>query len=118
MVVNRRSLIVTTPTEVSHQFMQGMADRMAVSYHKYGAVAEAYPVKVDAIESLKDRLFMYRRTGNTEWLIDAANFCMIEFMCPAHENAHFESTDSDASPGRSVTFSDTSQFASNREIGS
>src|SRR4051812_32161676 len=57
------------PSEVSRQFLQGMADRMAVSFHKYGKVADAYPVKVDAINSLMTRLRKYRDTGNTEWLM-------------------------------------------------
>lgn len=32
-------------------------------------------------------------------MIDVANFAMIEYMYPRHPNAHFEATDSDASPG-------------------
>ena len=40
-------------SEVSREFIQGMADRMGVSFCKYGAVADAYPQKVDAIDSLK-----------------------------------------------------------------
>jgi hypothetical protein len=87
-------------TEVSEPFLQGMADRMAVSYCKYGAVAEAYPSRVDAIASLKKRLDRYTETGNTEWLMDVANFAMIEFMHPRHPDAHFAATDSHASPGR------------------
>lgn len=73
---------------------------MAVSYHKYGKVTDAYPGKVDALESAQQRLKLYEQTGNTEYLIDAANFMMIEFMRPAHPRAHFEATDSDGSPGR------------------
>jgi hypothetical protein len=87
-------------TEFSVPFVQGMVDRMNMSYFKYGAVAEAYPEKVDAIASLRKRLDRYEETGNTEWLMDVGNFAMIEFMRPRHPNAHFESTDSDQSPGR------------------
>lgn len=87
-------------TEFSELFVQGMADRMAVSYCKYGAVAEAYPARVDAIESLRKRLDRYAETGNTEWLMDVANFAMIEFMHPRHAAAHFKATDSHESPGR------------------
>jgi hypothetical protein len=90
----------TPVTEYSKQFLQGMVDRMSMSFHKYGRVAEAYPGKVDAIESLKRRLDKYKATGNTEWLMDVANFAMIEFMHPRHPEAHFEPTDSNASPGR------------------
>lgn len=88
--------------EYSPRFLQGMLDRMTVSYHKYGAVRVAYPEKVDAIASLKQRLDRYAATGNTEWLMDVANFAMIEFKHPRHPEAHFEGTDSDASPGRTT----------------
>jgi hypothetical protein len=87
-------------SEISREFVQGMADRMVVSFYKYGAVADAYPHKVDAIESLKKRLERYVETGNTEWLMDVANFAMIEFMRPRHAEAHYAPTDSQESPGR------------------
>lgn len=89
-------------TEVSEKFVQGMRDRMAVSYFKYGPVANAYPHKVNALESLRMRLDKYMDTGNTEFLMDAANFAMIEFMCPSHPRAHYQPTDSDQSPGRAA----------------
>lgn len=87
-------------SEVSERFVQGMVDRMAVSYAKYGAVADAYPHRVDAIASLKARIDKYDRTGTTEWLMDVANFAMIEFMRPRHPDAHYRPTDSRDSPGR------------------
>jgi hypothetical protein len=97
-------------TEFSTTFAQGMADRMAVSFFKYGLVAEAYPKKVNAIESLKTRLDLYLNggevkgvnigAGNTEYLMDVANFAMIEFMHPKHPKAFFKPTDSNGSPGR------------------
>ncbi len=104
------------PTEFSEQFTTYMQNRMAVSFHKYGPVANAYPVKVDAIESLKKRLDKYAETGNTEWLVDVANFAMIEFMHPRHPAAHFEGTDSHASPGR-VTVEGKTTRRANDEIG-
>lgn len=87
-------------TEVSETFIQGMRDRMAMSYFKYGAVRDAFPHKVSALESLQERINKYVATGNTEWLMDVANFAMIEFMLPCHRNAHFKATDSSQSPGR------------------
>ena len=90
-------------TEFSDQFTEGMKNRMAVSYYKYGPVAEAYPGKVSALASLEQRLRMYAATHNTEYLMDAANFCMIEFMHPSHDDAHYTPTDSDGSPGRMTT---------------
>ena len=89
--------------EYDRVFLQGMIDRMAVSFHKYGAVADGYPERVDAIKSLEKRLESYAETGNTEFLMDVANFAMIEFMHPRHPRAHFRATDSDESPGRVTT---------------
>lgn len=87
-------------SEFSLPFVQGMLDRMGVSFCKYGKVADAYPSRVDAVESLKKRLDKYAETGNTEWLMDVGNFAMIEFMRPRHPQAHFRGTDSHESPGR------------------
>lgn len=95
------NLIESCPSsEFSADFLQYMLNRMTVSYHKYGRVVDAYPDKVDAIKSLLVRLKKYEESGNTEWLVDVANFCMIEFMRPSHANAHFQATDSTVSPGR------------------
>ena len=85
-------------TEVSREFLQGMADRMAVSFHKYGPV-HATPTTVDEIKGLKKRLQLYEETGNGEWLMDVANFAMIEYMLGRHPNFHFRATSSDESPG-------------------
>lgn len=99
-------------SEYSLPFLQGMVDRMIVSFCKYGKVADAYPERVDALASLQTRLKRYEETGNTEWLMDVANFAMIEFMHPRHPGAHFKSTDSHESPGRSnVDGSDRGQVA-------
>jgi hypothetical protein len=108
---------VAPASEVSEPFIEGMRNRMAMSFYKYGRVADAYPHKVNALESLRKRLEKYEETGNTEWLIDAANFAMIEFMCPAHVKAHYKPTDSGESPGRAAydtNFEGTHQ--DNREL--
>lgn len=81
-------------SEFYPSFIQAMANRMAFSFHKYGAVAD---FDGDTVASAQLRIGMYSKTGNTEWLVDAANFLMMEFM--RHPEA-FQSTDSDQSPGR------------------
>ena len=128
-------------TEVSREFLQGIADRMAMSWFKYGNVADAYPKKVNAIESLMLRLVRYmgvdrfraaaesvlakmervdqephrRASNNTEYLIDAGNFAMIEFMRPSIEGAFYEPTDSNGSPGRVGVFGTISQSSNDFE---
>jgi len=87
------------PNEEYWTNLQNMANRMAFSEQKYGPVEDAYPDKVDAIACLKERLAMYEEDGNIEWLLDVANFAVIEAMFPSHEDGHFRATDSDESPG-------------------
>jgi hypothetical protein len=118
-------ILAAPDSEFSEYFAQGMANRMAVSYHKYGPVAEAYPAKVDAVESLRARLELYLnggtikdkkiRPGNTEYLMDVANFAMIEFMYPKHPKAYFKATDSSGSPGRIWNDGETTDAAHGEE---
>ena len=81
------------PTEYSYRFWERMKHAMIVSYHKYGPLKKAYPHKVNAIQSLEARLRLYKETGNADYLIDIANFAMIEFMHPAHPDYHDSPTD-------------------------
>lgn len=104
-------------TEFNEDFVKGMRDRMVMSFYKYGPLTEAYPHKVDAIASLTDRLRKYAATGNTEFLMDAANFAMIEFMHPRHEEAFYKATDSDESPGRRVLRTGLVDSRANKEVG-
>lgn len=73
---------------------------VATSYYKYGKFEDNCKSKcVDILASLKVRLEAYERTGNTEYLIDVANFTMAEFTYPQHPKAHYKPTDSNESPG-------------------
>lgn len=85
--------------DFSEDFVQKMRNRIAMSHFKYGWMKDTYPEIGNAIASLKERLELYEKTGNLEYLIDVANFAMIETMYPRHPKAHFEATDSDKSPG-------------------
>ena len=90
---------VVPETEWNQKFIQGMADRMMTSHFKYGAIKESSE-RINWVADLKKRIERYEETGNTEWLMDAANYCMIEFTHPQHPNAHFMATGSEESPGR------------------
>lgn len=84
----------------AEEFLQGMLDRMGMSFYKYGSgIENTYPESYDAIKNMKARMKLYKETGNKEHLMDAANFLMIEFMYPKHKKAHFRATDSHESPG-------------------
>lgn len=83
-------------TEWSYRFEELMKKAMIMSYYKYGAIRKNHSKDdnhMDAVANLIKRLEKYKETGNTEFLVDVANFAMIEFMSPQHKNAHFEGTD-------------------------
>jgi hypothetical protein len=107
-------LRVPIPSEISVEFIQGMVNRMTMSFFKYGAVAES--ATTDAPASCRQRLEKYAETGNTEYLMDAANFAMIEFMRPSNPQAFFAPTDSDESPGRIIVGRDEPTALSNKDL--
>lgn len=91
---------IVPATEFSPAFVEGMESRVAVSFHKYGPVADAVAHGAKFVEALKTRLAKYEDDGNTEWLMDVANYAMFEFMYPSHKAAHFRATSAEESPGK------------------
>lgn len=92
----------SVPTDqIDEKFIQGMLDRMAVGFHNYGHMRRKHD-RPDNVKNIRERLKKYLKTGNTEWLMDASNFGMMEFAVPSHPHAHFRPTDSHESPGSHV----------------
>lgn len=90
-------------TEFDPEFVVRMVNAMMVSFHKYGRVADAYPLKFDASSDVRARMAKYRPTGNKHYLVDAANFAMIEAMHPGPErNAVWGGNSAADSPGRTT----------------
>lgn len=88
------------PKEYSDLFDNLRQNRVEMSFYKYGPAKDNFGEKlVNAIESHDLCVKKYLETGNTEYLCDAANYLMFEFMYPQHENAHFKPTGSDESAG-------------------
>jgi len=100
------------------QKVQAMVDRMAMSHFKYGPIdTNAVIGEVNETKSGLQRVSMYDpsfinqdevwagktpksvNTGNTENLLDAANFFVIEAMFPKHSKAHFKAQTTVQSPG-------------------
>ena len=79
-------------------FIRAMKARAYHGYHRYGS-AKLHAQLTDMFENAEIRLAKYKETGNTEMLVDAANFLMFEFMYPKHKQAHFRPLNSDESPG-------------------
>lgn len=90
-------------TEFDAEFAVKMVSAMMVSYHKYGRVADAYPLKFSASDDVRARMAKYRETGNKHFLVDAANFAMIEAMHPGRKDgANWGTNDAADSPGRTT----------------
>ena len=86
--------------EYSEEFDKLRKNRVQVSYYKYGPAKDNFGQHlVNAIESHDLCIKKYWETGNTEYLLDAANYIMFEYMYPQHPNAHFRATGSDESAG-------------------
>ena len=88
-------------TEFDPEFAVRMMAAMMVSFHKYGRVADAYPLKFSAADDVRARMRKYRETGNKHYLVDAANFAMIEAMHPGRA-AEWGGNDAADSPGRTT----------------
>lgn len=86
--------------EYSERFDELRKNRVEVSYHKYGSAKKNFSTgNVQAIPTMQLCVDKYNETGNTEYLLDAANYLMFEFMYPQHKKAHFKATDSKDSAG-------------------
>lgn len=69
--------------EYSEEFDKLRKNRVEVSYFKYGPARKNFGEgRVDAIGSLELCLEKFKKTGNTEYLLDVANYAMFRFMFP------------------------------------
>ena len=85
--------------EYSEEFDTKRKNVIIVSYHKYGPSKENFKKgMVDAIGSLKKNLKKFEETGNTEYLVDVANYAMFRYMYP-QGNESYRPTDSNQSAG-------------------
>ena len=102
--------------EYSEEFDKKRKNAVLVSYHKYGPAKENFKKgMVDAIGSLKKNLKKFEETGNTEYLVDVANYAMFRFMYPK-EGEGYKPTDSGQSAGvDGVTINELKQFKEDHE---
>lgn len=86
--------------EYSNRFDELRRNRVETSFYKYGPARKNFSTgNVQAIPTMERCIKKYQETGNTEFLLDAANYLMFEFMYPQHPKAHFRATDSGESAG-------------------
>lgn len=81
--------------QMSDRFLELMRNRMALGTLRYGRWQEhkSKGVIYDRVGAMRLRLLLFEQTGNTEYLVDVANFAMIEFEISDHPNKHFSPKD-------------------------
>ena len=82
-------------TEWCSTFEQMMRNRILMAGYRYETFAEKERRKPNykyAQEALK-KIQLYLDTGNTENLVDAANYCLLEFRWGVHLRKHFKAQD-------------------------
>lgn len=100
MALQQQSEYINLEKEYSKKFDELRLNRVKTSYFKYGSAAENFGKRyVDALKSMEKCINKYKETGNTEYLLDAGNYIMFEFMYPQHDKAYFKATDSKESAG-------------------
>lgn len=80
-------------TQWSPQFEQLMRNRLVMGGLRYGILGSPRKPTYNSIASIKQRLALYEKTGNTEHLVDVANLCLVEFVEGKHPNKHFAASD-------------------------
>lgn len=86
--------------EYSFEFDELRKNRVEISYYKYGASAINFGRRyVNALGSMTKCVEKYLETHNKEYLVDAANYLMFEYMFPYFDDAYFKATDSNESAG-------------------
>lgn len=83
----------------SKEFITKMENAIETSHHKYGWMSDTYPELAQAVKCIQERLDLYNKTHNKDYLVDIANFAMIEYKYPSYPDAKYTPTDSDKSPG-------------------
>lgn len=85
--------------EYSEEFDKLRKNRVEVSFFKYGSARDNFGSgRVDAIGTLELCLEKFKKTKNTEYLLDVANYAMFRFMFPMLDE-YFKATDSSESAG-------------------
>ena len=77
----------------SVEFMTLMANRLLIGFFRYGPLRVPGRKPTQNIKEVRKRIALYEKTGNQEYLVDVANFAMVEFMKPCHPDPHFGSVD-------------------------
>jgi hypothetical protein len=73
-------------------FLELMQNRLYMGRLRYGS-KKTGGARYNYTKSVAEKIRLYEETGNTELLVDIANYCMLEFRFGRHPNRHFSATD-------------------------
>src|SRR6266404_8068010 len=77
-------------SEWSPQFEQLMRNRLIMGAMRYESMSKKKCGEYNFLEEAHRRLGAYDKTGNKEFLVDAANMCLLEFEFPYRPGAYFD----------------------------
>lgn len=82
-------------TEWSSRFEQLMRNRLIMGAIRYGRFRDGAKTKAtyDLVGAVRGKVELYAKTGNAEYLVDAANYCLLEFEFGTHPRRHFHARD-------------------------
>ncbi len=83
-------------TEWNPRFIELMQNRLIMGSFRYYLFRDPRKWTSDLPAGLRKKLAAYEETGNTENLVDIANYALLEFSRPSHPNAHFHADDDHA----------------------
>jgi hypothetical protein len=93
----KAKLDALTKSEWSSSFETLMRNRLIMGALRYGTIAEnqrkANQKRWDVIGAIANKVRLYEETGNTEHLVDAANYCLLTFLRDPHPNKNFTPLD-------------------------
>ena len=78
--------------ECSDGFCEMMNNRLVMGRLRYGPARHKKPRSYDVNKAMA-MIRRYQMTGNAEFLVDAANWCRLEFNRGVHPNKHFKASD-------------------------
>lgn len=82
-------------SEWDRDFERLMRNRLVMGAMRYEPMARKKQTrgKWNLRAAMRSKLENYERTGNREYLVDLANYCLIAFSCDDHPGGHFRALD-------------------------
>jgi hypothetical protein len=77
-------------TEWSYEFEQLMRNRMVMGALRFDRIGHG---DRDYVQLAEQAMSRYNKTDNAEFLVDAANYCLLEFVNDSNPRKHFTPVD-------------------------